>query len=157
LPRVYEDVSDESSGEISGFNVMEKVGEPETIVLVEDDETVRFVEREILSDAGFNILEAECGEEALKICEEYEGRLRLVITDVVMPGMNGRELVRALDEKYPDMKAIYVSGYTRDVIKSEGDLEPGAAFVQKPFSADFLLEEVKKILKQSDEQENQAS
>ena len=88
-------------------------------------------------------------EEALRLSAEHRGRIHLMVTDVVMPGMSGREVVRALSPARPDMKVLYLSGYTDEAIVRHGMLEPGLAFLQKPFSPSALRRKVREIIDSS--------
>jgi CheY-like chemotaxis protein len=106
----------------------------ETILLVEDDEAVRGLTETVLKSYGYNVLVAEDPEHALRISESAGAKeIRLVLTDVVMPSMSGRELVRKLAQKYPHLKVLYMSGYTDNVIAT-GSAGEGLAFLQKPFT-----------------------
>jgi two-component system cell cycle sensor histidine kinase/response regulator CckA len=118
----------------------------ETIMVVEDEGGIRALVRKILKRQGYTVLEAANGEEALKICQEHTGKIDLVITDVVMPEIGGRELVENLKERCGDMKVLYVSGYTDDAAIYSGELPPGTAFLQKPFTLGSLLDKVKDVL-----------
>jgi PAS domain S-box-containing protein len=119
----------------------------ETILLVEDDEAVRGLTETVLESYGYNVLVAEDPEHALRISESAGAKeIRLVLTDVVMPSMSGRELVRKLAQKYPHLKVLYMSGYTDNVIATGGVLEPGLAFLQKPFTPGVLAQKVRDVL-----------
>jgi PAS domain S-box-containing protein len=120
-------------------------GESETILLVEDEEIVRRLVRETHKMNGYNVLEAANGNEALAIFERYDGPVQLLLTDVVMPGMGGRELVNRITPMRPQMKTLYMSGYTDDAIIHHGVLE-GTAFIQKPFTPNDLAERVREVL-----------
>ena len=119
---------------------------PGTILLVEDEEQVRRLALTILRRAGFRVLEAEGPTQALALAEAYTGRIDLVLTDVVMPEMNGREFVQALAPKLPDVRVLYMSGYTERAIVHRGVLEPGIAFLQKPVTPDRLLAAVRRAM-----------
>jgi two-component system, cell cycle sensor histidine kinase and response regulator CckA len=118
----------------------------ETILLVEDDEAVRDLTEMVLQSYGYNVLVAEDPEHAQRISETPGAEIRLVLTDVVMPSMSGRELVRKLALKYPHLKVLYMSGYTDNVIATGGVLEPGLAFLQKPFTPGVLAQKVREVL-----------
>ncbi len=119
----------------------------ETVLLVEDEESLRRLAREFLENKGYTVLEAGNGEEAVSACEKYERPIHLMVTDVVMPGMSGRELAACLKVPRPDMKVLYVSGYTDEAITHHGVLEAGVAFLQKPFTAEDLLRRVYEVLR----------
>ena len=114
-------------------------------MLVEDEESVRQLLRETLEAQGYKILEAENGEEALQIANLHSN-IDMVITDVVMPGMGGRELSARLCASHPHTKLLYLSGYTEDAIVHEGVLDPGTAFLQKPFTLQTLARKVREVL-----------
>jgi len=118
----------------------------ETILLVEDEEMVRELLRNILEIEGYTVLVASHGSEALEICERHEGPLHLIITDVVMPGMGGRQLVERLTAECAEVKVLYMSGYTDDAIVHHGVLNPGVAFLQKPFTPDAVARKVREVL-----------
>jgi len=119
---------------------------PETILVVEDEAGIRALVRKILRRQGYQVLEASNGDEALIVCREHPGTLDLLITDVMMPQMGGRELVDRLREQCRDMKVLYVSGYTDDSSIYAGNFPPGTAFLQKPFTLGSLLDKVKEVL-----------
>ena len=118
----------------------------ETILLVEDEEPVRRLASEILQASGYTILEASGGLDALQVCETYSGGIQLMVTDVVMPGMSGRELADELSSVRSEMKVLYVSGYTEDAIGEYGVLEEGVNFLQKPFRPSDLARKVRDVL-----------
>jgi len=118
----------------------------ETILLAEDDEMLRPLAKGLLGRLGYTVLEAANAEEALGAAARHHGLIHLLVADVVMPGASGRELARRLAESRPDTKVLYVSGYTDDAIVRHGMLEPGLAFLQKPFSPDTLARKVREVL-----------
>ncbi len=122
------------------------LGGTETVLLVEDEDSVRQLVRDTLAAKGYRVVEAEDGEAGLAAASRHEGRIDLVITDVVMPGMGGRELVKQLAQMRPETKVLYLSGYTEDAILSEGTIETGAAFLQKPFTLQNLSRKVREVL-----------
>jgi PAS domain S-box-containing protein len=118
----------------------------ETILLAEDEDSVRDLLRRVLRGFGYTVIEATNGAEALRAAEHYIGRIHIVLTDVVMPQMGGRELVARLTHLFPGIKVLYVSGYTDDAVVNHGVLDAQAAFLQKPFDTDTLLLRVRKLL-----------
>lgn len=118
----------------------------QTVLLVEDEEAVRELVRDILELQGYTVLGAHEGGEALQLCEQYDGPIHLIITDVVMPGMTGRELVEHVSSMRPETSVLYMSGYTDDAIVRHGVLEPGTNFLQKPFTPDALARKVHAVL-----------
>ena len=118
----------------------------ERILIVDDETYVRTVMCAILERAGYTTLNATNGQDALALCREHGQRVELLITDVLMPQMGGRELVERLQTQGHDMKVLYVSGYTDDSTVYSGDLPPGTAFLQKPFTLGSLLDKVKEVL-----------
>jgi PAS domain S-box-containing protein len=118
----------------------------ETILLVEDEEAVRGLACRILERQGYRVIPAQHGRDAMDIATREEGRIDLVLTDVVMPGMNGRGLVERLSGIRPTIKSLYMSGYTDDDIIRRGFIEPSKSFLQKPFTSEALLQTVRKVL-----------
>ena len=118
----------------------------ETVLLVEDAGRVREVVREILEINGYDVLEARHGADALEISGRHRGRIDLMVTDVVMPEMSGRELAQRLAPLRPDMRVLYMSGHTDDAIVRHGVLDAGIAFISKPFTPDALAAKVRAVL-----------
>jgi CheY-like chemotaxis protein len=119
----------------------------ETILLVEDEEAVRKLASTILQSNGYKVLEAGNGEEALRIAQEQNGNpIHLILTDVVMPGMSGSQLAERLVSQWPEMKVLYMSGYTDNAIVHHGILDQGKPYIQKPFNPSALAEKVRDIL-----------
>jgi len=118
----------------------------ETVLLVEDDRSVLNLARKVLEQQGYNVLEADSGEDALKVAQEHEGSIHLLITDVVMTGMNGRELAERLMPLNPEMKVLFMSGYMEDIIAHHGILSSEINFLEKPFSPESLMRKVRTVL-----------
>ena len=128
------------------FNKQERHLGTETVLLVEDEDALRQVGKEYLESCGYQVLEARNGSEALEVAEKYVGPIHILVTDVVMPKLGGRDLARRLVPMRPDMKVVYVSGYTEDAIVDNGILDIGVVFLQKPYSLSELSNHVRCIL-----------
>ncbi len=118
----------------------------ETILLVEDEEDVRRLAVRILERQGYTVLEASCGMDALVLCKERKEPLHMILTDVVMPGMSGRQLADQLIPLHPKMKVLYMSGYTDNAVIHHGILEDRVDYLQKPFTIDGLTRKVREVL-----------
>src|SRR5437899_313156 len=124
----------------------ERLGGSESILLVEDAEPLRKLAQTFLETGGFRVLSAGSGEEALEVATSYGGTLDLLLTDVVMPGMNGRVLAEQLLPRQPGMRVLYMSGYTDSFIAGHGVLEPGTHLLHKPFTDEVLIRKVREVL-----------
>jgi two-component system, cell cycle sensor histidine kinase and response regulator CckA len=120
----------------------------ETILLIEDDPSVRGVALQILQEQGFSVIEAANGDEALNRCRNHQGSIDLVLTDVVMPGMSGKECFERLSVIRPGLEVVYMSGYAEDAIAHRGVLEDGTRFLQKPFTVKTLLLTIRDALEE---------
>jgi CheY-like chemotaxis protein len=118
----------------------------ETILLVEDDDSVREVTTSALREYGYKVIPASNGEEAIRVYEEHKGKFDMLLTDVVMPLMSGRELAEKLSEKDSKLKILYFSGYTDDSIVRHGILSEGMQFIQKPYSHTELAKKIRSII-----------
>jgi CheY-like chemotaxis protein len=118
----------------------------EIILLVEDDVAILDMAAMILSKQGYTVLKASSATEATRLAKENVGEIKLLITDVIMPEMNGRELTIKLQSLNPQLKCLYISGYTSDVIAQHGVLDEGVNFIQKPFSLHVLAAKVREVL-----------
>jgi two-component system, cell cycle sensor histidine kinase and response regulator CckA len=145
LPRV-DDAADEYKRTVQEAKL---AGGTETILLVEDEEMLRKFARQTLKGYGYHILEASGGDEAIAISRQYEREIQLLLTDVIMPGMNGRELSSRLLKTWPKLRVLFMSGYTDDAIVHQGVLDESANFIQKPFPPDSLAQKVRAVLDQS--------
>ena len=140
LPSAEEETEEKDGGEAHA------AGAGETILLVEDEEVVRGLSRRVLAASGYTILEAGAGEEALELAARYEGTIDLVLTDVVMPGMRGPELVSRLRSARPGIRVVLTSGYTGENVVPNGPGHEGTAFLEKPFAPQALLRKVREVL-----------
>jgi two-component system, cell cycle sensor histidine kinase and response regulator CckA len=118
----------------------------ETILLVEDEEMLRKLAHQTLTMCGYQVLDAASGDEALSLSKQHEGSIPLLLTDVIMPGMSGREVATRLLENRPELRVLFMSGYTDDAIVHQGVLDESANFIQKPFNLDSLVKKVREVL-----------
>jgi len=121
-------------------------GGSETILVTEDESIVRKVTVRTLRKKGYTVLQASSAKEALKISDKYADPIHLLLTDVIMPGMNGRELAGLMVQKRPSLAVLYMSGYEKETIARRGVLEPGTAFIEKSFSPEGLCHKVRVVL-----------
>ena len=144
LPRVEGEATsfEKEQGPMNGFKGSE------TILLVEDDDTLRDLAKKILQKHGYSVLDAHNGEKALRVTDKHHGPLHLILTDVVMPGMNGREVVEHLQSLRQEIKVLYMSGYLDNEIAPHGILDPGINFIEKPFTPNSLAMKVRRVLDQ---------
>ena len=122
------------------------LGGTETILLIEDEPQVRSLASSILKKRGYTVLEASDGGSAVRLCQKHRGRLNLIVTDMVMPGMNGREAVVRIQGFCPGIRAVYMSGYTGEAVAELKSIEPHMPFLGKPFTSDALLRKVREVL-----------
>jgi len=121
-------------------------GGTETVLLVEDEPMILGLCKTLLEELGYEVLTARTPSEAIDLAEKHAGKIHLLITDVVMPEMNGRDLAKHLLALYPGLKSLFMSGYTANVIAHRGMLEHGIHFMQKPFSMEVLSTKVREAL-----------
>jgi CheY-like chemotaxis protein len=121
-------------------------GGSETLLVVEDQEEVRQFTAAVLTNCGYRVLQAASGTEALQVVERYGGRIHLLVTDVVMPQMTGKQLAEQLLQMLPDLRVLFVSGYSDEVISHWGVLDPGVEFLSKPFHPKQLVAKVQSII-----------
>ena len=119
---------------------------PRTIMLVEDESTVRNLLREVLQRCGYRVLACGTPEEGLHTCRNHEGPIDLLLTDVVMPGMNGREMADRISAMLPGLHIIFMSGYSEQVLMQDGELDPRIEYLQKPFSLQMLRNRLLRVL-----------
>jgi len=142
LPKVKPDAEPEEKEQ----SLVDDLSGSETVLIVEDNDSLRNFAQKILHIYGYRTLNAENGEDALRVCKEHNGPIHLLLTDVVMPRMGGKEAAERLQPLYPRMKIIYMSGYTDNAIVHHGVLEPGLNFLEKPFTPKGLARKVRKAL-----------
>ena len=142
LPRAE---GDEEVGR-KGFGYEAGISGAETILIVEDNNTLRNYGMRVLKRFGYNVVYAQNGEDALIVVEEHMGPIHLVVTDVVMPKMDGSELAERLHTFMPETKVLLMSGYTDDSISHHGVLDSGLAFLEKPFTPGALARKVREVL-----------
>jgi two-component system cell cycle sensor histidine kinase/response regulator CckA len=142
LPRMEEDMESAHEADLQ----MEQIGGSETVLLVEDNDLVRKVSRRVLEQYGYRVLEAEDARKALMVSGQHEGLIDLMVTDVVMPEMSGKELAECLQVLRPEMKVLYMSGYADNAVVRRGVVSPGVAFLEKPFTPDVLAGKVREVL-----------
>jgi two-component system cell cycle sensor histidine kinase/response regulator CckA len=130
---------------MSGREAAESRGR-ESILLVEDEPDIRDLVAEVLRDRGYTVLEAQDGEDALRVVEQYREPLHLVLTDVMMPKLGGRDLVARLLVQHPRLNVLFMSGYTDDALGARGFLEARAVLLSKPFTPQQLVSKVRQVL-----------
>jgi CheY-like chemotaxis protein len=118
----------------------------ETILVVEDDEAVRYLAKLALESSGFQVLTAANGPDAVVACGQFAGPLHLLVADVVMPVMNGRDLAEKLETSYPGLKVLYISGYNDQVLREQRVIPEEVNFLRKPFIPSALIAKVKEVL-----------
>jgi PAS domain S-box-containing protein len=142
LPRIEQSVPQGTPGR----NTKDLVRGWETILLVEDAQPLRELARELLETNGYTVLEAANGADAIQVAEKYGKPIHLLLTDVVMPGMDGSKLAERMGDSYPGIKVLYMSGYTDDAIVHHGVLDSGITLLQKPFTRESLTRKVREVL-----------
>jgi len=147
LPRVEKTVQGQAEPD---NRTQESSAGTETVMVVEDDPLIMKTVTKVLNSCGYTVLSAVDGNEALRVSDEHEGSIHLVLTDVIMPGMGGRELANRLEKKRPETKILYMSGYTNNAIVHDGVLEKGISFIQKPFTTHGLKKKVREVMGKDD-------
>jgi hypothetical protein len=145
LPRVAEA---EVSPAVADRSVppMESLRGQETVLLVEDQQQLRLMTRQFLERLGYQVLDAAHADDAIRVATAFSGTIDLLLTDVVMPGLNGRELANRLKPIRPAMRVLYVSGYTHDAFVDSGIIDPNEAFMEKPFALEELAQRIREVL-----------
>ena len=136
----------ESETDIATTGPAPERGRGETILLVEDEPDILIITRRMLERLGYHVLAASGPDEALQLSAEHEGNIPILITDVIMPHMNGKDLSVELQKSRPEMKTLFVSGYTADVIARHGVLEEGVEFIEKPYAIETLAQRTRELL-----------
>ena len=135
-----------SPAKATGYSRRPDLRARETVLLVEDEDMVRSLTQRVLEGKGYRVFAAPCPADALELHARVPGRVDLLLTDVVMPGMGGRELSEKLREMQPGLRVLFMSGYTADEILRQGIHEEQVHFIQKPFLPDGLLRKVREVL-----------
>ena len=144
LPRAGEVLEPRRSGDMEAEGGLTGT---ETILVVEDNEQVLSMTLKILDRYGYRTLAARAGDEAVRVSRDFEGKIHLLLTDVIMPGMSGKELAERLRSERPDMKVLFMSGYTQNIIIQKGVLPADIHYIQKPFSTEGLARKVRESLR----------
>jgi two-component system, cell cycle sensor histidine kinase and response regulator CckA len=144
--KIYLPCADSSADAEDEIGSRQELKGYETVLVVEDDAFVRKFVCRILHLRGYTVLDAANGEAALAIVRGYAGNIHMVITDVVMPGMSGKELIAQLEQMRPGIKTLYVSGYTDKAIVHHGILDSNIAFLQKPFTTEHLMQKIHEVI-----------
>ena len=129
------------SGIVPNTDVMKQ-----TVVLVEDEEMVRGLLSEVLRRVGYEVLACANPEEGIAVCRRHTGKIDLLLTDVMMPGMNGREMANRIQETLPGLRVVFMSGYTEQVLLQEKQMDAPFEYLQKPFTLRSLTQKVAKVL-----------
>jgi two-component system, cell cycle sensor histidine kinase and response regulator CckA len=148
LPRVFEQAAAVMPVQVKERDGFQQAGS-NTLLLVEDEAGIRELTSELLAGWGYEVLVARNGVEGLEISEKYQGTIHLMLTDVVMPHMNGRDLAERVRQMRPEIKVIFMSGYTDNLVLQGGMVEEGSDFIQKPFNAETLAKRVRAALQQN--------
>ena len=144
--KLYFPAVEEQAGAATIVDSESDVGGTETVLLVEDDDVVRSLALLVLQEHGYNVLAARGGQDALRVVDMHLKPIDLLVTDVVMPGMNGRQVAEALQPRFPQMKVLFTSGYTDDAVVRHGVLQAEVAFLQKPYSPEALAGKARQVL-----------
>ncbi|MEJ2662385.1 MAG: response regulator [Desulfobacteraceae bacterium] len=124
-------------------------GQGETVLVVEDEDAVLEMTHSMLEGLGYAVMSAGSPEAALLKAEAYDGEIHLLVTDVIMPGMNGKDVAEKIRKNRPAMKLLFMSGYTANVIAHRSMLDPGVKFISKPFTVQQLSAKVRKVLERT--------
>ena len=146
LPRYKEEQQETPSGQGHWPMTLSVIASKETILLVDDEPIILEMVARLLEQRGYNILKADNAEKALHILDDFPGHVDLLLTDVVLPGMNGDDLARQLLPRYPTLKCLFMSGYAVDVVNAEDLFSEGIHFIQKPFAINDVLDNIHKVM-----------
>jgi CheY-like chemotaxis protein len=124
----------------------------ERILVVDDDASIRRLVSDSLEPLGYRILEAACGRDALELCRKSDEKIDLILSDVIMPGMNGRELIETVKKERPEIKSVLMSGYTDNIVARQGVLKPGIIFINKPLRPISLANKIRSVLDKTGEE-----
>jgi CheY-like chemotaxis protein len=144
--RIYLPLLEESMPSASAIEPRAAAPGGETILLVEDEETLRMMTKRVLTKRGYHVLEAADGLEGVAVAETYPGPIHLLVTDLIMPQLSGRELAERLTARTPGLRVLLMSGYTEDVLVRQGVESSETNFLQKPFSLSALTNKVREVL-----------
>ncbi|MGC2210619.1 MAG: response regulator [Candidatus Korobacteraceae bacterium] len=146
-----ETIATESKSSNAGFGGHEgSMGQ--TILLVEDEEMVRGLMCEVLEQGGYEVLACSTPAEAIEVSRRHAGPVDLLLTDVVMPGMNGCEMAERIHEFLPQLQVVFMSGYTEHALTHDGRVDPKVEYLQKPFTLKALTQKLAKVLRKLDQQ-----
>jgi len=146
LPRMAAPAQDDTAAPAAPPVIAEAAHGSETVLIVDDEAPLRVATRRLLERFGYHVLEAEGGETAIALAERHDGPIHLLLTDVVMPGLSGRDVALAIRAKRPDIKVLFVSGYADGAVTDQGATLPGPAYLQKPYSVNSLGHKVREVL-----------
>lgn len=142
--------TDAEGDEVMPQAIADGTADGETILVVEDDPLVRMTVQHFLITVGYHVLEAGASDEALRLGAEHDGPIHLLVTDMVLPGMSGRDLARELRRSRPELKVVFMSAYPNDMLIEQKRLEPGVPSIEKPFTEDTLVATVQEVLRRED-------
>jgi CheY-like chemotaxis protein len=144
--KIYFPATEKSVNKVRDTSPTLVPGGNETLLIVDDDRSILSLIIDTMQPLGYTIIDATCAEEVLEFLERSDTKFDLLLTDMVMPGMNGRNLAKAVKEKYPETKIVFMSGYTSDMVANQGVLQAGEIFIQKPLSPMNLAGRIRRVL-----------
>jgi two-component system, cell cycle sensor histidine kinase and response regulator CckA len=143
---LFPHIESEDSKKSAKYKMEKDIGKSRTILVAEDNDSLRILTCRILRNHGYKVLEAGDGNEALRLAKEYEEEIHLILADAVMPGMGGRDAVDQISAFRKEIKAVFTSGYTDTAIIKRGIIDKDTAFLQKPYDAAGLIQKVEDVL-----------